>query len=200
MLFDALCYALSGFFMKFSDEAMDTKNNNVLAIITGLLCVFFTVLVCATSMDAVFVFVSILIGTALAKKVDSINHIISAIIFILLLYIIAPQFWAILLNEFGWIWLMLCIIAAYIDEKGNDFSDNKEENNEEVTLVDKFFKYRYALKVTVLIISLIGLLFRFFSITQGIYLFNPMTFICFYLFDLSYEFVGLYFDRFYDLF
>ena len=95
---------------------------------------------------------------------------------------------------------MLCIIAAYIDEKGNDFSDNKEENNEEVTLVDKFFKYRYALKVTVLIISLIGLLFRFFSITQEIYLFNPMTFICFYLFDLSYEFVGLYFDRFYDLF
>ncbi|WP_288640258.1 hypothetical protein [uncultured Methanosphaera sp.] len=200
MLFDALCYALSGFFMKFSDEAMDTKNNKVLAIITGLLCVFFTVLVCATSMDAVFIFVSILIGTALAKKVDSINHIISAIIFILLLYIIAPQFWAILLNEFGWIWLMLCIIAAYIDEKGNDFSDNKEENNEEVTLVDKFFKYRYALKVTVLIISLIGLLFRFFSITRGIYLFNPMTFICFYLFDLSYEFVGLYFDRFYDLF
>ena len=45
MLFDALCYALSGFFMKFSDEAMDTKNNKVLAIITGLLCVFFTVLV-----------------------------------------------------------------------------------------------------------------------------------------------------------
>ena len=88
MLFDALCYALSGFFMKFSDEAMDTKNNKVLAIITGLLCVFFTVLVCATSMDAVFIFVSILIGTALAKKVDSINHIISAIIFILLLYII----------------------------------------------------------------------------------------------------------------
>lgn len=42
MLFDALCYALSGFFMKFSDEAMDTKNNKVLAIITGLLCVFFT--------------------------------------------------------------------------------------------------------------------------------------------------------------
>lgn len=41
--------------MKFSDEAMDTKNNKVLAIITGLLCVFFTVLVCATSMDAVFV-------------------------------------------------------------------------------------------------------------------------------------------------
>ena len=31
---------------------------------------------------------------------------------------------------------MLCIIAAYIDEKGNDFSDNKEENNEEVTLAE----------------------------------------------------------------
>ena len=98
MLFDALCYALSGFFMKFSDEAMDTKNNKVLSIITGKISEILKVQVSTTNIHDVYIFDSIIIATAKAKKVDSINHIISAIIFILLLYIIAPQFWAIFVN------------------------------------------------------------------------------------------------------
>lgn len=195
MLFDVICFALSGFFMKFSDEAMDEKNNKILAIVTGLLCVFFTILISVTNGDAACIFLSILIGTAFARKIDAINHIISAILFILILiYAGVPHF--------SWICLIVCIIAAYIDEIGNDISDENEKKDEEESLFDKFFKYRYSLKVAVLILSLIGLLNMVLpnSPLIGWYFFEPTTFISFYFFDLSYEFVGLYFNRFYNIF
>lgn len=198
MIFDAVCYALSGFFMKFSDEAMDKENNKILAIVTGILCVFFTVLVSVTSGDAACIFLSILIGTALASKVDTINHIISAALFVVILLFAGVP-------HFSWLCLIICIIANYIDEKGNDAFDLKEEKNSnqnEYTLIDKFFKYRYTLKVVVLIFSLLGLLNILLpnSPLIGWYFFEPLTFIYLYLFDLSYEFVGLYFDRIYNFF
>ncbi|MDD6285138.1 hypothetical protein [Candidatus Methanosphaera massiliense] len=199
MLFDVICFALSGFFMKISDEAMDEKNNIILAIITGILCVAFTVAISITNGDAACIFIAILIGNILAKKVDSINHIISAILLIaLLIYVGVPHF--------SWFCLIVCIIAAYIDEWGNDKSDEREENEmiheEDYGLLDKFFKYRYALKVAVLILSMLGLINMMIPnspLIEG-YFFEPLTFIYFYLFDLSYEFAGLYFDRIYNLF
>ena len=69
--------------MKLSDEFMDEAGNKKLAIITDILCVIFTLLVSVTNSDAACIFLSILIGTALASKVDSINHIISAILLFL---------------------------------------------------------------------------------------------------------------------
>lgn len=200
MLFDAICFALSGFFMKISDEAMDEKNNKILAIITGILCVIFTVLVSIKNGDAACIFIGILVGNALAYKVDSINHIISAILLIVVLIVLGVP-------HFGWICLIICIIAAFIDEKGNDISDEKEERiknnlNENYSLIDKFFKYRYTLKVAVLILSILGLLNIILpnSPLDGWYFFEPLTFVYFYLFDLCYEFAGSYFNRIYNFF
>ena len=39
MILEAVLYALSGFFMKFSDDALDMENNTRLGIIGGLICV-----------------------------------------------------------------------------------------------------------------------------------------------------------------
>ena len=151
MIIDALCFALSGYFMKMSDEYIDTQNNLPYAIIMGVLCVIFTLWVSLNNGDAACIFISIIVGTALAYKVDTVNHILSAILFVIILWILGVP-------HFSWLCLILCTVAAYLDEKGNDFIDEKEENSEDLTLIDKLFKYRYVMKVTVLILSLLTLI------------------------------------------
>lgn len=194
MFFDLICFAFSGFFMKLSDEFMDRKENKLMAIITGLLCVIFTILVSITNGDATCIFLSILIGTFLAGKVDTINHVLSALLLIaILLYVGVPSF--------GWYCLLICIIANYIDEKGNDKSDEIEEKeNGKKGVLYNFFKYRSTLKVVVLIFSLLGLLKLLYpnSILGGLLVFAPVTFIYMLAFDLSYEFANLIFDRIYN--
>ena len=174
--------------MKISDEAMDEKNNSVLAIITGLLCVLFTVLVSTKNADATCIFISILIGNALALKVDSINHILSAVLLIGLMLLIG-------IPEINFICLLICIVVAFVDEKGNDISDKKEKEGFSLNIIDKLFKYRYALKIAVLILSLLGLA-NYFIPNMMLFYFEPITIIYFYLFDLSYEFAGFLFNRF----
>lgn len=182
--------------MKLSDEFMDTKENKVIAIITGILCVLFTILVSVNNGDATCIFLSILFGTFIAGKIDTVNHLISSILLIaLLLFLGVPSF--------SWYCLLFCIIANYIDEKGNDMSDEiDEKENGKKGLFYKFFKYRYTLKVVVLILSLLGLFKLLYpnSILGGLMVFAPVTIIYLYVFDLSYESVNLIFDRIYDFF
>ncbi|MBE6493021.1 MAG: hypothetical protein E7Z84_00230 [Methanosphaera stadtmanae] len=183
--------------MKFSDEAVDVKNNKLLGIFANVICVVFTLLVSVVNGDAACIFLSIIIGTGLSKKIDAINHIIAAILFIILLAIIG-------FPEFSWLCLIICIFANLIDELGNDKYDEKIENNSNVneTLLDKFFKYRCALKVTVLILSLLGLVNVLFTntIISGIMFFQPLTVILFYIFDFSYEMAGKSFEGIYNTF
>lgn len=192
MIFEAICFALSGFFMKISDEASDEKNNMLMSIISGLLCVLFTVLVSTKNADATCIFLSILIGTVLAFKVDSLNHILSAILLIILLLLLGVP-------SFNWICLLICIIAVFVDEKGNDNYDKKEKEGVALNFLDKLFKYRYTLKITVLILSIFGLL-NYLIPNMNLFSFEPITIIYFYMFDLSYEFAEVSFNRIYDIF
>lgn len=192
MIFEAICFALSGFFMKISDEASDEKNNMLMSIISGLLCVLFTVLVSTKNADATCIFLSILIGTVLAFKVDSLNHILSAILLIILLLLLGVP-------SFNWICLLICIIAVFVDEKGNDNYDKKEKEGVALNFLDKLFKYRYTLKITVLILSIFGLL-NYLIPNLNLFSFEPITIIYFYMFDLSYEFAEVSFNRIYDIF
>ncbi len=200
MLFDAICFGVSGFFMKFSDDAIDVKNNQILAIITDIICVIFIVLESLTNGDAACIFISILIGTVLAHKVDSINHIISAIILVVVLIVSHVP-------HFSWLCLIVCTIAAYIDERGHDEYDEYEENKMnnqsfDQTIFENFFKYRFALKIAVLAFSMLGLINIMLPSSPfiGWYFFSPMTFIYFYIFDLCYEIAGVSFDRIYNIF
>ena len=182
MIFDALCFALSGYFMKTSDDLMDEENNLIFAIITGILCTVISIYLSVTNADAACIFLSIILGTGLACKLDSFNHVLSAVLFILILIIIGVP-------NFSFICLIICTLAIYLDEKGNDFADEKEEKGLNLTFVQKLLKYRYLTKITVLILSLLGLIHFIFPnfFNLGIY-FSPITIVYFYLFDLSYEF------------
>lgn len=194
MIFEAISFALSGFFMKISDELVDEKNKFFYSIIAGVLCVFFAVWVSSVDADAFCIFLSILIGTGLASKIDSVSHILSAVLFIILLFIMG-------FPEFSWLCLMLCTLSAFIDEKGNDISDEKEKTNKNLGFMYTFFKYRYLMKITVFILSLMGLLQIFYPyFLSGFVFFKPVMIVYFYLFDLSYEFSGYLFDRFDNLF
>ncbi len=195
MIIDALCFALSGYFMKESDEYIDERNNPQYAVITGILCVIFTLWVSLNNGDAACIFISILLGTGLAFKVDSINHILSAILFIVILLLLGAP-------HFSWICLILCTIAAYIDEKGNDLSDEKEEKGGYLTLIDNLFKYRYLMKITVLTLSLLTVLKILIPGTflDGFLFFEPVTIVYFYLFDLCYEFHEELTDGFNNIF
>lgn len=191
MIIDAICFALSGYFMKASDEFIDEKDNLFMAIITGILCVIFTIYVSINNGDAACIFISILIGTALAFKVDNINHILSAILLIIILVILGVP-------HFSWLCLFFCTVAAYLDEKGNDLVDKKEEEIGYLNLFEKLLKYRYIMKIIILIFSLLTLIKILIPNTflDGFLFFEPITIVYFYLFDLCYEFSEELTERF----
>lgn len=185
MFLEAALYALSGFFMKFSDDAMDQKNNTLLGVISGILCVAGIGYLAVNYSDAATIFLAILLGTLISAKVDKIGHFVTLIFFVAILFI-----WG--LPPIGIITLAICTIAAWLDEVGNDRKSFKG-----MKIVETFFNYRCALKIVVLILSILGGLQLTYQI-PGLSFFQPITFIYFMLFDLAYELAGLKFDRIYD--
>ncbi len=189
MNFEPLLYAMSGFFMKLSDDAYDRKKNILLAIVAGILCGAFIGYLAVTSADAACIFIAILIGTILSLKVDSLNHIAALILFVLIIVYIG-------IPAIGVITLVICSIAAFLDEIGNDNKWVQKRGSK----LKNFFDYRFTLKITVLIFAVLGLLQTTFTGLKipGIQYFQFQTFIYFLLFDISYELVGLKFDTIYN--
>ncbi|MDO5851506.1 MAG: hypothetical protein Q4Q23_03375 [Methanobacteriaceae archaeon] len=194
MLIEMISYALSGFFMKLSDDGLDEQNQLLYSILMGILCAIFTGLAVYLSSDATCVFISILVGNFLALKIDSINHIITALVFLVILLIIGVHNYSILL-------LIICIIAAFIDEIGNDKADKNELNNDgNLSLIDKFFKYRFTLKVVIFILSILGLINIFIpNFIDSMYCFNPMTCIYFFLFEICYILAEIFSAKIYGM-
>lgn len=188
MIIEAALYALSGFFMKFSDDAMDMENNTILGIIAGLICVAAIGYLAVNFNDAATIFLAILLGTLLAGKVDNLGHMVTLAIFAGILFIFG-------LPKIGLAALIICTVAAWLDEIGNDCESLKG-----VKIVETFFQYRCVLKIAVLVLAVGGglqIIYPQFQI-QGIDFFQPVTFIYFMLFDLAYEMAGLNFNRIYD--
>ena len=185
VLLEAILYSLSGFFMKFSDDAMDLKNNTALGVTSGLICVAAIGYLAVNFQDAATIFLAILLGTLLSAKVDKLGHLITLIVFVSILFV-----WGI--PTIGIITLAICTAAAWLDEVGND-----REQFKGIKIVEKFFNYRCALKIVVLIFSILGGL-QLTNQIPGMNFFQPITFVYFILFDLAYELAGLKFDRIYD--
>lgn len=185
MFLIAALYALSGFFMKFSDDALDEENNTFLGVISGLLCVAAIGYLAVNFSDAATIFLAILLGTLLSAKVDKLAHMVTLIVFLVILFI-----WGI--PTIGIITLAICTIAAWLDEVGND-----RESLKGIKIVETFFKYRCTLKISVLILAILGGL-QLAPQLPGLNFFQPITFIYFMLFDLAYELAGLKFDRIYN--
>ena len=189
MNIEPILYALSGFFMKLSDDAYDRKKNISLAIFAGILCGVFVGYLAVTSADAACIFIAIVVGTLLSLKVDSLNHVAALVLFIfIIVYIGIPSI--------GIVTLIICSIAAFIDEVGND--NLWVKNRGKVT--ELFFEYRFSLKITVLLFAVLGFLQTLFPFLKipGIQYFLFQTFLFFILFDLFYEIAGLKFDVIYN--
>lgn len=184
-----LFYALSGFLMKLSDDFYDIKNNKLLAVITGLLCVLCISYLAVSSSDAACIFIGVLIGNLLAFKVDTANHILSLIILSTILFIFG-------IPSIGILTLILCTVAAFMDEVGHEASWIEKRSD----LVKSFFEYRFTLKIAVLIFSILGLLQIFLPLPQinGLQYFQPQTILYFLLFDVFYEVAGSKFDAIYN--
>ena len=189
MNIEPILYALSGFFMKLSDDAYDRKKNISIAIFAGMLCGVFVGYLAVTSADAACIFIAIVVGTLLSLKVDSLNHVAALVLFILIVVYIG-------IPSIGIVTLIICSIAAFIDEVGND--NLWVKNRGKVT--ELFFEYRFSLKITVLLFAVLGLLQTLFPFLKipGIQYFLFQTFLYFILFDLFYEIAGLKFDVIYN--
>lgn len=162
--------------MKLSDDEYDEKSNKIIAIILGIVCGVVTGLACSISSDASCIFIAILLGNILALKVDGTHHIAAMIAFIITWFILGfPSF-----TSLSIITIIICIIGAIIDEKGND---NEKIYNESKLLM-YFFDYRFTLKVVILLLALLGLL-------------NIWTFVYFLCFEIAYEIARVLFEKYF---
>ena len=168
----AASYALSGFFMKFSDDEFDEKNNKILAVFLGIICGLFAAYATVTNIDAAYIFIGILIGNLLGLKVDGVHHIATLLTFLIIVAIIGIP------GINGFI-LLACILGAWIDELGND--------NPKVYSKGKFFKYffdyRFSMKVVILLLAMFGYL-------------QLISFVYFLLFEIFYEFARKLFEKY----
>jgi hypothetical protein len=187
-MIQAVFYALSGFLMKISDDSHDKKKNIFLGISAAILCGASIGYLAVYSGDAACIFLAILIGTVAAWKVDCLNHVVSLLIFLLIIVIFG-------FPPIGIVTLLICAAAAFMDEIGNDgrwVADKKHFNT--------FFEYRFALKIVILVFAVLGLIQNMIPglMIPGIQFFSLETFVYFILFEISYELAGLKFDAIYD--
>jgi len=188
-LLEMLLYPLSGFFMKISDDMHDKKNNKLLGMLAGVLCGVFLGYLVTVSLDAAYIFFGVFLGTFLAKKINCINHVITAVIFISIAFLLG--FPAIGIGT-----LLICTIAAYFDEIGND----NQRIYKKSKYLEMFFEYRFALKTAILVLAIFGIINSFYPAFQiyGVHFMAIQTLVLFLTFELAYEFAGLKFDAIYD--
>lgn len=161
--------------MKLSDDEYDEKSNKAIAILLGIVCGLFTAYACSIDLDAACIFIAILIGNILAFKVDGIHHIATMASFIIAFLFLGLQSFTYL----SIITIIICMIGSIIDEIGND----NEKIYSKSKFLEYFFDYRFALKVVILLLVLIGLL-------------NIWSFIYFLCFEIAYEIARVLFENY----
>lgn len=170
-----LSYFFSGFFMKLSDDEYDEKSNKAIAIVLGIVCGLFTAYACSIDLDAACIFIAILVGNILALKVDGIHHVATMASFVIAFLLLGlPSFTYLSIST-----IIICMIGAIIDELGND----NEKIYAKSKFLEYFFDYRFALKVVILLLVLIGLL-------------NIWSFIYFLCFEIAYEIARELFEKY----
>jgi hypothetical protein len=190
----AILYSLSGFLMKFSDDEYDEKSNKLLAVILGIFCGITIAYLASNNIDAAYIFIGILLGNALSLKIDGIHHLATLIVFLFLF-----MFWGIIsqgsiLANFSIITLTICTVSAFIDEIGNDNLKLYAKSR----FLKFFFDYRFAMKIAILVLAILGFYQSFTGFTIPLVDFlNFESFIFFILFEISYELANYIFDRYF---
>ncbi len=168
----AILFILSGFFMKYSDDLYDVKHNLTFSTFFGILCGIASVLATLYNIDAAYIFISILIGNLLVLKVDGTHHIVTLIVFVVILLFGG-------IPHLDLVILLICILGIMADEIGHEKIGNFTENR----FLNLFFEYRFVMKIVILLLAVCGV-------------FNIWIFVCFMLFELSYVAAGIVFEKF----
>ncbi len=156
--------------MKYSDDLYDVKHNLTFATVFGVFCGIASALASVYSIEAAYIFIAILIGNLIALKVDGIHHIITLILFIVILLIGG-------IPDMNLVVLLICILAAFSDEVGHELISKVTQNK----FLNLFFEYRFVMKVVILLLAVCGV-------------FNIWIFVCFILFEISYVTAGILFE------
>ena len=168
----AILFVLSGFFMKYSDDLYDVNHDRNISTFFGIICAIASVVASIYNTDAAYIFISILIGNLIVLKVDGIQHIITLIVFLVVLLVAG-------IPDLSLVILLICILAALSDEIGHELIPNMSENR----FLNLFFEYRFVMKIVVFLLAVCGV-------------FDIWIFLCFILFELSYVWAGIVFERF----
>ncbi len=166
----ALLFILSGFFMKYSDDLYDVNHNLAFASVFGVFCGIASALAAVYSIEAAYIFIAILIGNLIAFKVDGLHHILTLIIFIFILLVGG-------IPDLNLVVILICILAAFSDEVGHELISKVTQNK----FLNLFFEYRFVMKIVILLLAVCGV-------------FNIWIFVCFILFEISYETAGILFE------
>jgi len=171
-MIEPLLYPISGFLMKLADDLADERKTRTGAIV-GILCGACIGFLATISIDAAYIFFGILLGTLLAGKIDNLNHFLAATLFLLIVLLKG-------LSALEPITLIICVLAAFIDEVGHDLNGG---------YLFKIFEYRFTLKIALLALTIIP---YFIAFIDGI---KWYSFIFFLFFELAYEFTGRFNKR-----
>ncbi len=158
--------------MKFSDDLFDVNDNLAFASVFGVFCGIASALASVYSFEAAYIFLAILIGNLIALKVDGMHHIITLIIFIVILLVGG-------IPDLSLVVLLICILAALSDEIGHELISKVTQNK----FLNLFFEYRFVMKIVILLLAVCGV-------------FDFWIFLCFILFEISYETAGILFESF----
>jgi len=165
-------YPVSGFLMKIADECEDEWGMPRTGMVAGALCGASAGLLSVSDPAAACIFLGIFAGTLLSFKVDCMSHAAAALVFVL--FILAGGLPVISIPA-----VLMCTLAAYLDEYGNDnpviYGKSK--------ILRLFFDYRFSLKIVIVLLAILSLA----SFKTG---FGPLTVILFLLFEAAYELGG----------
>ena len=156
--------------MKYSDDLFDVDDNLAFASVFGVFCGIASALASVYSLEAAYIFLAILVGNLIALKVDGVHHIITLIVYIVILLVGG-------IPDLSLVILLICILAALSDEIGHELISKVSQNK----FLNLFFEYRFVMKIVIFLLAVCGV-------------FNIWIFVCFILFEISYVTAGMLFE------
>ena len=162
-----LVYTLAGFALKLGDDLLDELDRSDLSWVPLSAAGILFGIIAVTSEWGLALIAAVVLGVSLSGKVNRPQFGVGFVLiaaFLLVMGIPLPSDWL------RWVALVsVMVLAAAIDEKGNNWADNAESS-----ILAAFFAHRFMLKISVVIISFIIIEFA-------------LTAIGLWLFDLGYE-------------
>ncbi|MHA1137575.1 MAG: hypothetical protein ACTSSE_13910 [Candidatus Thorarchaeota archaeon] len=163
-------YLLAGLTLKIGDDLLDELEKPDLSWVPlALAGILFGFIMTVSEWDLALM-TSIIIGVIVSGKVNRLQFAVGfVLIFVVVILVGVPP----ISNWLDWLTLVIMMfLAAVLDERGNEWADQEISPK-----AYKFFEYRFTMKVSVILISLIWPLL--FTAAVGLW-----------FFDLGYEIAG----------